>query len=130
MSKQTFVSPTLEDIKIFLKLLELLRTAPDDETPGKCEKRLREAKFLPAAQHLRGILHSLALVGVLPNQFISLSHNIWVDFGDIRTYENQLKNTQGRSDMSMPWAGWNGSLKVNEEKVDEFFGEFLKNIRE
>lgn len=120
------IVPTLEDIKIFSKLLELLQTAPADESPGKCEKRIREAKFLPACQHLRGILQSLAQVGVLPNQFISLSGEIWTDFGEVTICEKGLKNTRGRSDMEMPWAGWLGSLKVEEAKVDELFGEYLK----
>ena len=127
LSEQTAVSPTLEDIEIFSKLLELLRAASADETPGQCEKRLQKEKFLQAPQHLRGILHSLAMVGVLPHRFISLSDNSWTNFGEITIYEHQLENTHGRSDMAMPWAGWRGSLKVDEEKVDKIFGEYLKN---
>lgn len=105
LSEQIEISPTQEDIKVFSQLLELLRTASADETPGKCEKRLKEAKFLPVAQHVRGILNSLALVGVMPNQFISLFDNSQVDWGNIAICERQLKNTGGRSDMEMPWAG-------------------------
>lgn len=126
LAEQEDILPTVEDIKVFSKLLTLLRTAPADETPGKCEKRLREAKFLPAPQHLRGILHSLALVGVLPNQFISLSHTFWTNWGEITIYEKQVKSTSGRSDFTMPWAGWIGSLKVDEEKVKKLFGQYLK----
>ena len=118
------VLPTLEDIKVFSRLLELLRTAPVDETPGKCEKRLRAAKFMPAALHLRGILHSLTLAGILPNQFVQLSKNHWVDYGELNNYGRQLK-TQARSDLLMPWAGWDGSLGVDEERVEELFGEYL-----
>lgn len=123
--EQPAISPTTDDIKIFSKLFELLRTAPIDETPGKCEKRLKEAKFLPAAPHIRGILHSLAIVGVLPNQFINLSNNSFENWGDIIICGKQLKNTGGRSDMEMPWAGWHGSLKIDEEKAKELFGEYL-----
>lgn len=126
LSEQTAISPTLEDIKIFSRLLELLRTAPVDETPGKCEKRLREAKFLPAAQHIRGILHTLAMVGVIPNQLIPLGNDSWVNWGEIVSCEKQLKNTRGRSDLVMPWAGWHGALKINEERAHELFGEYLK----
>lgn len=128
LTEQEDIFPTAEDIKTFSKLFALLRAASSDETPGKCEKRLREAKFLPAPQHLRGILHSLALVGVLPNQFISLSDTFWTNWGEITICEKQLKNTGGRSDMAMPWAGWLGSLKVDEEKADKIFGEYLKNV--
>ncbi len=71
---------------------------------------------MPAPQHIRGILQSLALVGIWTSQFISLSNNSWVNFGEITIYEKRLKNTQGRSDMLMPWAGWCGSLKIDEEK--------------
>ncbi len=106
LSEQIAVSPTPKDIQIFSKFLELLRRTPLDETPGKCEKRLKEAKFLPAPQHIIEILQSLALVGIWPSQFISLSNNSWVNFGEITIYEKRLKNTQGRSDMLMPWAGW------------------------
>ncbi len=126
LAEQEEVFPTAEDIKTFSKLLELLLASPSNETPSKCEKRLREAKFLPAPQHLRGILHSLALVGVLPNQFISLSDTSWTNWGEITICEKKLKNTEGRSDMAMPWAGWRGSLKVDEKKVDKLFGEYLK----
>ena len=126
LNKQKDVYPTAADIKIFSKLLALLCASTSDETPGKCEKRLREAKFLPAPQHLRGILHSLALVGVLPNQFISLSDTSWTNWGEITICEKKLKNTKGRSDMAMPWSGWRGSLGIDEKKADKLFGEYLK----
>lgn len=126
LTGQKEIIPTAEDIRVFSKLLTLLRTAPDDETPGKCEKRLREAKILPAPQYLRGILHTLALVGVLPNQFISLSHTAWINWGQITSYEKQLQCTNGRSDLAMPWAGWIGSLRVDEEKAEKLFGAYLK----
>ncbi|MGL5951636.1 MAG: hypothetical protein ACRCZ3_00585 [Providencia rustigianii] len=119
------VAPTDEDKKIFNQLLDLLRNAPEDETPGKFEKRLSQAKLVKGDKYtLRGILHSLALIGVIPNVFIPLSLDSWTDFGDITSAENQLSNTKGRSDMEMPWAGWKGNLKVNEEKVTEYFGGY------
>ncbi|MGG4610311.1 hypothetical protein [Providencia sp. Me31A] len=39
--------------------------------------------------------------------------------------ESQLNNTKGRSDMEMPWAGWKGNLKINEEKLIEYFNDYL-----
>ncbi|CAG9428536.1 hypothetical protein [Providencia alcalifaciens] len=120
------VEPTDEDKKVFNQLLDLLRNAPEDETPGKFEKRLSEAKLIKGDKYtLRGILHSLALIGVIPNTFISLSLDSWHDFGDVTSAENQLNNTKGRSDMEMPWAGWKGNLKIDEEKTANYFGEYL-----
>lgn len=123
---QPEISPTPEDVEIFSKLLDLLRTSPVDETPGKCEKRIQGAKLLPASMHVRGILHSLAMIGVVPNRFLSLTKDSWSDWGEITICARQLHNTRGRSDMDMPWAGWNGSLKINEEIADEVFGKYLR----
>lgn len=120
------IKPTQTDKEAFKQLLNLLRNAPQDETPGKFEKRLNESKLISGDKYTkRGLLHSLALIGVIPNSFISLSLNNWVDFGDITSAENQLNNTKGRSDMEMPWAGWKGHLKINEEKVAAYFGDYL-----
>lgn len=90
------VNPTQADKETFKQLLHLLRNAPEDETPGKFEKRLNEAKLISGDKYTkRGILHSLALVGIIPNTFISLSLNSWANFGDITIAENQLNNTKG-----------------------------------
>lgn len=122
----TPVSPTQADKEIFKQLLQLLRNAPEDETPGKFEKRLNEAKLISGDRYTkRGVLHSLALIGVIPNAYIPLSLDHWANFGDITIAENQLNNTKGRSDMEMPWAGWKGNLKIDEEKVAIYFGEYL-----
>lgn len=119
------VIPTDNDKKIFNQLLDLLRIAPVDETPGRFEKRLNESKLISGDRYTkRGILHSLALIGVIPNQFISLSLDTWNNFGDISITEQQLNNTKGRSDMEMPWAGWKGSLKIDEEKAAEYFATY------
>lgn len=123
---QPEVHPTEEDKQAFSHLIHLLRHAPDDETPGQFEKRLTAAKVIKGDVHTkRGVLDSLARVGVIPNQFIELSDTQWTDFGDIVSCENQLKNTKGRSDMEMPWAGWKGSLKVNEKRLQQLFGAYL-----
>lgn len=120
------VEPSKDAIIALSALLDLFRAAPDDETPGKFEKRLQEAKILKGDKYTkRGVLNSLAIVGVIPNQLISLSGNTWTDFGDIAICEKKLNNTKGRSDMEMPWAGWIGSLKVDEKRVSELFGDYL-----
>ncbi|MGG4603468.1 hypothetical protein ACLPHM_01615 [Paenalcaligenes sp. Me131] len=123
---QPVVAATAEDKHAFLSLIDLLRNAPDDETPGQFEKRLTAAKIIKGDVYTkRGILDSLARLGVIPNQFITLSDRAWTNFGDIVSCENQLKNTKGRSDMEMPWAGWKGRLKVDEAQLQKVFGAYV-----
>lgn len=119
--------PTEQDKAAFRQLLDMLRCAPEDETPGQFEKRLKTSKLIAGDRYtLRGILQSLALTGVIPNQFLALSLSQWTDFGDITIAENQLKNTKGRSDMEMPWAGWKGNLSIDAEKAAAYFDDYLK----
>lgn len=121
------VMPTEQDKAVFRQLLDMLRCAPEDETPGQFEKRLKTSKLITGDRYtLRGILQSLALTGVIPNQFLTLSLSQWTDFGDITIAENQLKNTKGRSDMEMPWAGWKGNLSIDAEKAAVYFDDYLK----
>jgi len=123
---QPIAQPTKEDKQTFIALITLLREASDDETPGQFEKRLTATKIIRGDVYTkRGLLDALARIGVVPNQFIDLNDNEWTDFGDIVSCENQLKNTKGRSDMEMPWAGWKGHLKVNEERLQQLFGAYL-----
>lgn len=123
---QPAVVATAEDKQAFLSLIDLLRNAPDDETPGQFEKRLTAAKVIKGDVYTkRGILDSLARLGVIPNQFIVLSDSVWTNFGDIVSCENQLKNTKGRSDMEMPWAGWKGHLKIDEARLQKVFGAYV-----
>lgn len=35
-----------------------------------------------------------------------------------------VNNTRGCSDMEMPWADWKGILKIDEEKVADYFGGY------
>ena len=120
------VTPTEEDCSVLRKLFELICTAPENETPGKFEKRLTEAKIIGGDRYTkRGVLVSLAKVGVIPNRFIELSDKSWTPYGDIALPSRELKNMQGRSDMEMPWAGWTGSLKLCEERARELFSDYM-----
>lgn len=120
------VIPTAADTDVLHNLLDLLRTAPADETPGQFEKRLQAAKIVKGDKYtVRGMLDALARVGVVPNQFVRLAPDTRVDFGDVALCEDKLNNTKGRSDMEMPWAGWQGALKINEESAAQLFGEYL-----
>lgn len=123
---QPVVEPSDEDRQAFINLINLLRQAPSDETPGQFEKRLTAAKIIKGDVYTkRGMLDALARVGVIPNQFIRLTDSSWTDFGDMVSCENQLNNTKGRSDMEMPWAGWKGSLGVDDVRLQQLFGEYL-----
>jgi hypothetical protein len=119
--------PSSEDIAVFNRLLRSLAEAPEDETPGKYEKRLTSMKLVKGTAGVRrGILQSLATVGILPNQVLELQADHWSNMEDIVNGELQLNNTRGRSDMEMPWAGWYGGLGVDWDKAKQLFGEWIQ----
>lgn len=118
--------PKSEDIYLFTQLLNMLEAAADDETPGPFEKRLTSSKLLKGtAGTRRGILQSLAMLGVLPNAILPLSPGYWTNMEEILNGERELNNTKGRSDMEMPWAGWQGKLGVNRDILVQLFGEYI-----
>lgn len=126
LATQPAVQPTAVDQQTFIQLVTLLKEAPAEETPGQFEKRLTAAKILKGDVHSkRGMLDSLARVGVIPNQFMPLNSSQWADFGALASCEKQLGNTKGRSDMEMPWAGWVGRLGVEEIQLQRLFGAYL-----
>lgn len=47
----------------------------------------------------------------------------WTEFEYMASQEEKLQNTKGRSDMEIPWAAWNGELKINWDVTKELFGE-------
>ncbi|GGD89612.1 hypothetical protein [Paenibacillus nasutitermitis] len=117
------IEPTDEDKSKFKQLLQLLDAADDSETPGQFEKRLTAAKLLKGTAGMRrSILQSLAMVGVIPNRILSISPDSRVDNEQILNGELLLNNTKGRSDMEMPWAGWQGGLGVDWDKTLQLFG--------
>ncbi|WP_338551593.1 hypothetical protein [Paenibacillus sp. KS-LC4] len=120
------IVPTAEDIQKFNQLLHFIDQAEDDETPGKLEKRLTAAKLLKGTPGMRrSILQSLTLVGVLPNTVLPLSPDFWTNTEDVLKSYLQMKNTNGRSDLEMPWAGWKGELGVDWDKARQLFGEYI-----
>ncbi|KOY16395.1 hypothetical protein [Paenibacillus xylanivorans] len=120
------IIPTPEDITTFNQLLHMLDQAEDEETPGKFEKRLTAEKLVKGHAGIRrSILQALSRVGVLPNQVLSLSPEHWINNEEILNGEFQLNNTKGRSDMEMPWAGWQGKLGVNWGNARKLFGDAI-----
>ncbi|WP_157259622.1 hypothetical protein [Paenibacillus sp. OSY-SE] len=98
----------------------------DGETPGAYEKRLTSERIIPKsdAGARRSIVTALALGGVLPNRLIETSYHKWVSFADMHNQERTL-NMPLRSDIEMPWAAWQGNLKVNEDMVEDLFGKYM-----
>lgn len=121
------IQPTEKDKQAFNNLLHSLDRAEAGETPGKYEKRLTAEKIIKGHAGIRrGMLKALAMVGVLPNRILELSPERWTNMGSIINAEFSLDNTKGRSDMEMPWAGWQGSLGVDWNKARAIFGEWVE----
>ncbi|NUU79537.1 hypothetical protein [Paenibacillus xylanilyticus] len=126
--EQGTVTPSDEDVHTFNQLLRSLDQAENEETPGKYEKRLTAEKLVKGHAGIRrSILQSLSRVGVLPNQVLSLSANHWTNIEELQNAELLLSNTKGRSDMEMPWAGWQGKLGVNWDKARQLFGNHIQD---
>ncbi|PWW43873.1 hypothetical protein [Paenibacillus pabuli] len=121
------IKPTPEDIRTFNQLLYMLDQADAEESPGKFEKRLTAEKLVKGHAGIRrSILQALSRVGVLPNQVLSLNTDHWTNNEHILNGELQLSNTKGRSDMQMPWAGWQGKLGVDWDKARKLFGHVIQ----
>ncbi|GIO99613.1 hypothetical protein J14TS5_46990 [Paenibacillus lautus] len=117
------IQPTEKDKQAFSDLLHSLDRAEAAETPGKYEKRLTSEKIIKGHAGIRrGMLKALAMVGVIPNRILELAPDRWTDMESIINAEFSLDNTKGRSDMEMPWAGWQGSLGVDWSKARAIFG--------
>lgn len=124
--EQEPVEATDIDKHAFRQLLQSLDRAEAGETPGQYEKRLTGEKILKGHAGIRrGMLQALARVGVLPNRILELSPDRWTDMATITHAEFELDNTKGRSDMEMPWAGWQGSLGVDWNKARAIFGDWV-----
>lgn len=120
------IQPTAEDKKAFRSLLHSLDRAEAGESPGQYEKRLTAEKIIKGnAGTRRGMLQALAMVGVIPNSILELAPERWTDMAIIIRAEAGLGNTQGRSDMQMPWAGWQGGLGVDWNKARTIFGDWI-----
>lgn len=119
-------SPAKDDIAIFRNLLQHLDQADENMTPASYEKSLAGSKIIKGNAGIRrDILQSLSLAGILRNSRIALSHCIWTPFEDIADPELDLDNTRGRSDMEMPWAGWDAKSGVDWGKAHQLFGAYL-----
>ncbi|MDT3318407.1 hypothetical protein Q4Q52_01325 [Shewanella sp. SP1S2-4] len=96
--------PNAEDVAIFSSLIEAIRQAPLDETPGKLEQRVKKAKIIPNFNKysFRGQLMVLAELGIMPNSYVEPLYEAFTPFEEICNikYPGSI-----RSDIILPACG-------------------------
>lgn len=124
-SKLQPTTPTQEDLQIFFSLIDMIRNAPEKETPGQLEQRIKKSKLVPNCEkyRLRGQLMALAELGVMQNPFIK---PLFDEFTDCNTRYEIDREVPGssRSDIVLPLSGWRGKYGICEERFCELFGAF------
>ncbi len=117
--------PTKEDLQIFKAVIELIRNAPEEETPGQLEKRILKSKLIPKCEKyaLRGQLITLAELGVLYNPYIKPLFDEFTDFDTLCAISRKVPGSS-RSDIVLPFSGWRGEYGICEERFQELFGSF------
>ena len=118
-------APTQEDLRIFFAVIDLIRTSSSDETVSKLEKRILKAKLIPHCNKyvLRGMLMTLAELGVMPNRFIKPLYDGFTEFNKMCEIDRKVPGS-ARSDIVLPLSGWRGECGICEERFSEIFGEF------
>jgi hypothetical protein bfra3_08516 len=121
-SKLEPVTPTENDWNIFYSVIELIRNAAKEETVGKLEQRIKNAKLIPNCEkyRLRGQLITLAELGVMPNSYIP---PLFDKFTDAITLQKIDGKTPGspRSDVPLPLSGWHGENGICNKRLSELF---------
>lgn len=117
--------PTEEDIQVFCAVIELIRTAPMGETPGKLEQRIRKAKIVPKYEkyRFRGQLLTLAELGILPNPYVKPLYDGFVSFQQRCQISHDIPGS-ARSDIVMPLSGWRGDDPIDEDRLCLLFGHY------
>ena len=82
--KEELKKVTDKDIQIFRSVIEHIRNAPADETPGKLEQRIRKAKIIPDYEkfRFRGQLTVLAELGIMPNSYVKPLYDGFTPFAE------------------------------------------------
>ena len=118
-------APTEEDLQIFLAVIDMIRNAPENETPGQLEQRIKKSKIVPKYEKywMRGQLMALAELGVMPNPFVK---PLLDEFTDLTTLCEIGRKVPGgsRSDIILPLSGWRGQYGICEERFSKLFGVF------
>lgn len=120
--------PTKEDIHIFYEIIDLIRNAPSEETPGKLEQRIKKSKIVPNYEkyRFRGQLITLAELGVLPNPYVKPLYDGFVPFSQRCLIGHEIPGS-ARSDVVMPLSGWRGDHPIDEDRLYFLFGHFLES---
>ncbi|MCL1089160.1 hypothetical protein L2744_05965 [Shewanella profunda] len=118
-------TPTQVDISIFTSLIDMIRQAPQDETPGKLEQRIKKAKIIPNYEkyNFRGQLMVLAELGIMPNPYVKPLYDGFTHFTDIC---NIKYPGSSRSDIILPLAGWRGANSIDETRLQALFGNIMQ----
>lgn len=118
---------TEEDLQIFRSVIDMIRNAPEDETPGQLEQRIKKSKLIPNCEkyRLRGQLMTLAELGVMYNPFIKPLFDGFTNF-NTRCEIGRKVPGGSRSDIILPLSGWRGKYGVCEERFEELFGSFYR----
>lgn len=116
-------TPTPEDISI--SLIDMIRQAPQDETPGKLEQRIKKAKIIPNYEKysFRGQLMVLAELGIMPNPYVKPLYDGFTHFTDICSVKYPGST---RSDIMLPLAGWRGENSINETRLQALLGNIIR----
>ena len=118
-------TPTPEDISILISLIDMIRQAPQDETPGKLEQRIKKAKIIPNYEKysFRGQLMVLAELGIMPNPYVKPLYDGFTHFTDICSVKYPGST---RSDIILPLAGWRGENSINETRLQALLGNIIR----
>ncbi|MGL5027088.1 MAG: hypothetical protein ACRC6P_14090 [Shewanella oncorhynchi] len=118
-------TPTPEDISILISLIDMIRQAPQDETPGKLEQRIKKAKIIPNYEKysFRGQLMVLAELGIMPNSYVKPLYDGFTHFTDICSVKYPGST---RSDIMLPFAGWRGENSINETRLQALLGNIIR----
>lgn len=118
-------TPTPEDISILISLIDMIRQAPQDETPGKLEQRIKKAKIIPNYEKysFRGQLMVLAELGIMPNPYVKPLYDGFTHFTDICSVKYPGST---RSDIMLPLAGWRGENNINETRLQALLGNIIR----
>ena len=108
-------------------MITLIRNAPAGETPGKLEERVRKSKIIPGYEkyRFRGQLMALADLGVMPNDYLKPLYDGFTSFRECCELKTPFKGSI-RSDVIPPLGYWRGDNPINEERLNELFGKYLK----
>lgn len=117
------VAATIDEKNTFLKVIDHIEKAQNNETPSELIKRLSKERCLPESNNTSRvwIIKCLAELGILKNSYNNNYGimNAFVPFEQKLEWELDLhKNSPARADVEFPISAWRGELGVNREFVE------------